>query len=105
MDKSEQNKELEKNIENSEDNAPVQKKLWHNAFFLGLAIFLFAPLGLVWMWIDKGFNYKKSTKAIVTIIILLAGVATMFLRNAAITTYPELKGEPNTIIIQKVLEK
>lgn len=102
MDKLEQNNEPEANIE---EKAPVQKKLWNNVFFLGLAIFLFAPLGIAWMWIDKGFNYKKITKVIVTAILLSAMVATVFLRNAAIAKYPELKGEPNTIIIQKVLEK
>lgn len=105
MEKLEKNNELEENIENLDEKAPVQKKLWHNVFFLGLAIFLFAPLGIAWMWIDKGFNYKKITKAIVTAILLAAMVATVFLRNAAIAKYPELKGEPNTIIIQTILEK
>lgn len=104
MDKIEQNLEGEQNIETLEDSKPVQKKLWHNALFLGIAIFLFAPLGLVWMWVDKGFNYKKLTKIIVTVTIILAMVATVFLRNAAISKYPELKGQPNTIILQTVLE-
>lgn len=105
MEKLEQHNELEKNLENSEEKAPVQKKLWNNVFFLGLAIFLFAPIGIAWMWVDKGFNYKKITKIIVTTLLVLAMVATVFLRNAAIAKYPELEGEPNTIIIQKVLEK
>lgn len=103
MEKLESTKEI-KDTESLKNEKPVEKKLWHNPFFLGLAILLFAPLGLVWMWVDKGFNYKKSIKAIVTVVILLAGVATMFLRNAAIAKYPELQGQPNTIILQKVLE-
>ena len=99
------NNETTVNEIEEKEKKPVEKKLWHNGLFLGIAIFLMAPLGLVWMWIDKGFDYKKTTKLIVTIFVLIAGVATMFLRNAAIEKYPELKGQPNTVIIQKVLEK
>ena len=100
-----ENEEVEvEEVEETEKKAP-QRKLWNNPLFLALAIFLMAPLGVVWMWVDKGFTYKKSTKLIVTILILLAGAGTVMLRNSAIAKYPELKGQPNTVIIQKVLEK
>lgn len=83
----------------------MEKKLWNNVFFLILATFLVAPLGLIWMWVDKGFTYKKSTKLIVTVLVLASGVATFAWRASVIEKYPELEGQPNTVLIQQLLEK
>lgn len=56
-----------------EIKAPFYKKTW----FIILSLILFFPLGLVLMWMYT--NWTKMVKTVVTAIILLVGVPTVFI--------------------------
>lgn len=72
MNELEELEMLEENttVEDDTKETSTISNIFHSWYFLAFAIFMFAPLGVIWMWIDKKFKYKPQTKLIITIVVI-----------------------------------